>query len=131
MTSGSHIEKRSLSTVRIADQGHLDLSSSLSSQLAHLGVQPILICTCLKRRQRFIGEKHFLCFRFTDDLNLGSLLSTERYLISNYLIFNGIPQRSIKDNLHLASLDETHLNYPFTETAVTVHLNDHAALSCL
>ena len=52
-------------------------------------------------------------------------------LISDYLIFNGVPERGVKDHFHLVALHKAHLDYSLTETTVTVHLYDHATLPCL
>ena len=73
----------------------------------------------------------FLCLALTDDLNLGGLFTTQGYLIPYDFIFDRIPERSIKDNLHLIALHKTHLYYPLTETTMTVYLYDHATLTCL
>ena len=74
---------------------------------------------------------HLLGLSLTYDLYLGSLLPPEGYLVSDYLIFNRIPERGIEDNLHLVALHKAHLYYSLTETAVTVNLHDHSALTRL
>ena len=127
MTAGSHIEKRCLAAVRITHQGHLDDLSSLLGQCGHLPLDPIL--PRLKRRQRLERRAHKLCLALTDHLDLVRLVTTERNLISDDLILDGILQRGIKDNLHLIALDKAHLDDAFTETAVTVNFHDHATLT--
>ena len=130
MTSGRHVEERCLSAVRISDKGDLDDLTAFLRQRSHLPLNPVF-GSGLQRRQRLARGVQKFSFALADDLDLRGLLTTERNLISYDFIFYRIAQRSIEDDLDLASLDEAHLDYPLTETAVTVNLYDHATLPCL
>ena len=130
MASRRHVEQRRLSAVRISDKGDLDDLSSLLCQSAHLPLDPVL-GSGLQCRQSLARCMQELSLALTDDLDLRGLLTTERHLISYDLVLYWISQRSIEDNLDLASLDEAHLDDPLTKATVTVNLYDHATLPCL
>ena len=130
MASGSHVEERCLAAVGIAHQSDSDDLPALFRQRSHLPFQPCLILG-VQRRQRFPCGKHLLRLTFADDLDLGRLGPAQRYLVSDYLIFDRVPQRSIKDHLDLIAPHETHFYYPLAESSMAVDLDDDSTFSCL
>ena len=129
MTAGRDIEKGCLSAVRISNKSHLDDLASFLRQVGHLSFYIILSCG-IKGWKRLPFGKHALRFGLADHLDLGSLFTTKRHLITYYLIFDRIPERGIQDHLDLVALHETHFNYPFTEASMAVHLHDDTTLPC-
>ena len=126
--SGSHIEKRGLTAVRITDESDTDFLSSLICKRRHLSFYVFVIS--LDCRQGLTFCQKFLCLSLTDDFNLRGLLTAQGNLVSDDLILNRIPQRSIKDHLDLIASDKAHFPDSLSETTVARNLYDHATLTC-
>ena len=69
MTAGSYVEERSLSAVRITDQGYLDDLSPGFRQCSHLSLE-IRLALGIQSRQGLPFGKHLLRLGLTDDLDL-------------------------------------------------------------
>ena len=132
MASGSYVEKRGLSTVRIAYESDPDLLAALLRKGIHFLFQPVPISF---KGTQSLGSHlpaHLLhCLSLADDLDLCRLFATKRNLITYYFIFDRVSQRGVKDHLHLIALHKAHLDYPLAETAVTGYSHDHATLASL
>ena len=128
VTAGGHIEKGCLSAVRIAYKGNSDFLSSLCGESCHLPFNVFIIG--FKRRQCLTLRQELLCLALTDDFDVRSFSTAQGNLVSDDLIFNGVPQRSIKDNLDLIASDKAHFPDSSSETSVTRDLYDHATLTC-
>ena len=77
----------------------------------------------------YIGKKKALdLMRYVDQINMkygGE--GTKLYTTAK----SKFKKECIQYDLHLASPYKAHLDYPLTETAVTVYLHDHATFTCL
>ena len=69
VTAGSYVEERSLSAVRITDQGYLDDLSPGFRQCSHLSLE-IRLALGVQSRQGLPFGKHLLRLGLTDDLDL-------------------------------------------------------------
>ena len=77
----------------------------------------------------FRFRHHALCFGFTDHLYFLCLLASEGYLISDDFVLDRVTKRSVEDDSYRVALDESHFLDAFTETAVTVYLDDHGSFA--
>ena len=71
-----------------------------------------------------VAGKGLAGLRLIHHLDLFRLFPAEGYPVSDDLIFNRVPERSVQDDRHLLPLDEAHLDEPFPEGSVTVDLDD-------
>ena len=126
MTSRGHIEERGLSAVRVTHERDPYDLSALGGKGRHLPFEVGLIS--LESRQRLYRREQLLRFILAYDLDLRRLLTTKRNLVTDYLIFNGIPERGVQDHLDLVALHKPHFYYSLSEASVAIHLDDHRAL---
>ena len=126
MTSRRHIEERGLSAVRITHKSDPNDLSALGSEGRHLPFEVGLIS--LESRQRLDRREQLLRLILANDLDLRRLLTAKRNLVTDYLIFNGIPERGVQDHLDLVALHKPHFYYSLSEASVAIHLDDHRAL---
>ena len=126
MGMGGNVEYAGLSTVGVADKGHVDgLGSFLGDMVQCIAVggldgDVVLVVDYLP-----------LCLCLANNLNLVGISPTQRHLEIHYTIFYRVSQRSVQHSFHCHALYKAHLDYSFSESAMTRHTNHDSTLSCL
>ena len=84
-----------------------------------------------ERRLRCGRCHHLLGFCLAYDFYLVRLLAAQAYLVSDYLVFDGVFQRGVQHHFHAFALYKAHFNDSLAEAAVSVYLHDDTAFPCL
>ena len=119
------VEKRGLAAVGVAHQGDADHVVPLLGQMREGLVQPLPLRHILGQTLEMLVAREGLAgLRLVHHLDLLRLFPAEGDLVSDDLILNRVPQRSVQDHRHFLPLDEAHLDEPLPEGSVTVDLDD-------
>ena len=113
MGTGGYVEKGCLSAIGVAHEGYAQAVAALFSKFGDFPVQ--------NGREgfsgMFCGDMQFGLF-FADNLDLRGLFAAQRYFISQYFVFDRIPERGVENHPYGLAADEAHLYQAFSETPV-------------